>query len=86
MKYTNYIAALVKSSGIPHMDENAFSKVMNLVHLEGRIEGMVRLKNESKPGTMTDEYQLHIYRYNKQISDLTFGLEPSDFLKKVCSQ
>ena len=50
--YTKYLSALVNDQGAPNINQVDYKKLMNVVYLEGKLEG---LKSASKMMSNTDE-------------------------------
>ncbi len=75
MVYTNYFASKVNNEGVPKIGVMQFKKMMNIIFLEGKIEGIYQehRKNTEAPNTNIDAYEL-----SQQIKELTGGLSPKD--------
>lgn len=79
--YTKYLSALVKDQGAPNVSQADYKKLMNVVYLEGKLEG---LKNATKMMTNTGEprkFDLKIFDVQKQITLITGNLEPKEFIR-----
>jgi hypothetical protein len=81
MKYSQYLAQMIRSHGAPHMDSTQFSQLMNVVSLEGQVTGLNKAK---KIATLTGEprkFDVQIFKVNSMITDISGNLPPADFIK-----
>jgi hypothetical protein len=82
MKYTNYFSAKIGSDGIPHLDVKQFKVMMNIVFLEGKIDGI-----KYKAGKSTDELKpekdIDVYDFQERLKILTNGIAPQALLNKL---
>jgi hypothetical protein len=81
--YTKYLSALVNDQGAPNVNQEDYKKLMNVVYLEGKLEG---LKNASKMMSNTNElgkFDLKMFDVQKQITLITGNLEPKEFIRLI---
>ena len=57
MRYTKYFAATTKEQGRINVDTYQFQRMMNIIHIEGIVEGMNKIKETLKG---TNEVLLHL--------------------------
>ena len=79
--YTKYLSALVNDQDAPNVNQEDYKKLMNVVYLEGKLEG---LKNASKMMSNTNElgkFDLKMFDVQKQITLITGNIEPKEFIR-----
>jgi len=82
MKHTRYFADTTKDQGRLNVDTSQFQRMMNIIHIEGVIEGMNKIKaklNENE----AYKYDMMIFKQNMQLSNLTGNLEPKLLLQEM---
>lgn len=82
MKYTKYFATITKNEGRLNVGTYQFQRMMNIIHIEGVIEGMNKIKatlNENE----AYKYDMMIFKQNMQLSNLTGNLEPKLLLQEM---
>lgn len=79
MRYSKYFGQIVKDQGTPYLSESSFQKMMNIVFLEGKVEGLKKARKLEKesPG----KFDMPIFSLGKQLTDLTGNIEPKELLK-----
>jgi hypothetical protein len=83
MKYSKYFSEVTKENGVPNVSQNQFQRMMNIVCVEGKIEGMRILKETYKDTPEYNRFDLLIFKYEKQLADLTGHLSTHDLLKEM---
>lgn len=81
--YTKYLSALVNDQGAPNVNQADYKKLMNVIYLEGKFEG---LKSASKMMSNTNEprkFDLKIFDVQKQITLITGNIEPKEFIRLI---
>ena len=81
INYTKHLSALVNDQGAPNVSQEDYKKLMNVVYLEGKLEG---LKTATKMMTNTTEprkFDLKLFDVQKQITLITGNLEPKEFIR-----
>ena len=79
MKYSNYFATHIKHSGLPNMDNDSFSKMMNIVSLEGQLLGIAKVSKEHSPQG-PNRYDRHVFTLMDKLNRLTGKKEPKDVM------
>lgn len=52
---------------------------MNIVYLEGSIQGLKSIKNPEMPY----KYDMIIFKYQKKLADLTGNLKPQELVREM---
>ena len=79
--YTNYFSMLIKEQGIPQFTPEYFRKMMNIVYLEGSIIGIRKIKEQNRNTKDYHKYDLIIFRFEKQLTEITQNVEPSEMIE-----
>jgi len=85
MQYTKYFSFIVKENGQPKMSSDSFRTMMNVIYLEGVINGLNRSKEAHKGTNAYYKYDVSIFREEKRLTDITGNLDPDDLLKRMLS-
>lgn len=80
MRYTNYFGAIVRGNGVLNLPQHQFQKMMNIVHVEGVIEGMEQIKKDL-PNDLKYKFNLKIVSMERELRCLTDDLEPKKLLE-----
>jgi len=56
---------------------------MNIIHLEGKIEGLRKMQTKERAEALKHRYTVWIDDYQKKLDKLTLQLEPKEFIKKL---
>ena len=81
--YTKYLSTLVNDQGAPNVSQENYKKLMNVVYLEGKLEG---LRNATKMMQSTSEprkFDLKLFDVQSQITLITGNLPPKDFIREL---
>lgn len=81
MNYTHYISTTFKHNGVPNLTNESFGLLMNIVHIEGKITALERLKTKEK----SHRYNIEIQRCVDQLKRLTNDLKPQQLIIKLTS-
>lgn len=81
MKYTRYFSTNVKAQGLPNFSQYGFSTMMNIVHLEGRIEGLKRMQRMERRPEDVKKYDLLIRDYETKIEEIALKMEPEELVR-----
>ena len=86
MKYTKYFGGIIKHNGIPNLSQESFQTMMNIVWLEGQLEGL--LKAQKNIRQEEEKYRFDIIKFNvgKQLTELTGNREPKDIMNDLVKQ
>ena len=85
MKFTQYLSMVIKYEGVPNLDNEQFGKLMNLVHLEGCITALEKMKKIEPNPDLRFKYDIPLMGYNDKIETLTEGVPPEQFLQHLIS-
>lgn len=77
MKYTKYFATIEQ----PKLTNNQFKRYMNIVHLEGKIDGLI--KAQKLTPELPQKYQMEIFKTSNKLTELTGNLPAPDLLKQM---
>ena len=83
MKYTKYFSFITKEQGKINVGTHQFQRIMNIVHIEGIIEGMNKIKTTLKDTKEPYKYDMLIFKQNNILTELTGNLEPNLLLKEM---
>ena len=83
MKYTKYFSFIVKENGQPLLEEHQFRLMMNIIFLEGVISGLNKSKAANKGTDQYYKYDIILLNVERELSELTGNLKPSDLLYKM---
>lgn len=78
MQYTKFFSGLINNHGSLNLDPDQLKLVMNLVHLEGVIQGIKHM--QSKDQINPCKYDYYIKVTEDKISSLTNAQAPSALL------
>lgn len=79
MVYTKYFAGILNENGPFQISANQWKRVMNIVYLEGSIQGIKNIQDPKMP----HRYEMVIFKYQKKLSDLTGNLKPEDLIREM---
>jgi hypothetical protein len=79
--YTKYLSILVNDQGAPNVNQSGYKKLMNVVYLEGKHEGLQKAKSMMKETNEPYKFDLKIFDVQKQITTLTGNIEPKEFIR-----
>jgi len=83
MKYTKYFSGIINQYGRPNLSKDQFKKFMNIVHLEGRLEGLNSIKRTLEGSKDAHRFNMEYYRVNRQLTDLTGNLTPQELKEQL---
>jgi hypothetical protein len=72
MVYTEYIAKLLSTQGVPRMTPDQFKIILNIIHLEGRINEFEKLKRSRlfMDKREVGMHQMHLQSHLMQLTQL----------------
>lgn len=76
MEYNKYFALITKEYGSINVDTYQFQRMMNIVHIEGVLVGMNKIKETLKNTPESFKYELFIFKQGQKLTELTGNLEP----------
>ena len=83
MQYTKYFAILTKENGQPNLNTEQFRRMMNIVSIEGVINGMNRIKEKLKSSDAYYKFDMDIFKHQRVLTELTGNLNPNDLIKEM---
>ena len=83
MKYTSYLSKTVKAQGTPNVNNEGFALLMNIVHLEGAIKSLEKMKERETNPDLKYKYDIFIKGYQDDLDELTNGIEPSKLFSLI---
>ena len=69
----------MNESGPFQISGDQWRRVMNIVYLEGSIHSLQKVKDPKMPF----KYDVIVFRYQKQLTDLTGNLAPKDLIREM---
>jgi len=83
MKYTKYFGAITREHGALNLSSRQFQRMMNIVHLEGVILGLNKVKETYKNTNQYYKYDIIILKHEVQLTDLTGNLTPDLLIEEM---
>lgn len=81
MIYANYFSSITKDNGPPNLSTDQFRRMMNIIYLEGVINGIKRIKE--KEAGQSYKYDIVIYKHTSVLAQLTSNLKPNLLLREM---
>ena len=90
MIYTKYFTGFTKENGQANVSPDQFRRIMNIVFVEGRLQGINQIKTKEKTAFRYDimlfnqdsTFNMNWRTINMESTTLTFPIRYSIFLKK----
>jgi len=83
MKYTKYFGVITKEQGRLNLSTEQFQRMMNIVHVEGVISSLNKVKETYKDTNQYYKYDTIIFKHEVQLTDLTGNLTPDLLLEEM---
>jgi hypothetical protein len=83
MKYSKYFGAVTKDNGQPNLNTEQFRRMMNIISVEGIIQGMNRIKEKYRNTQYYYKYDLDIFKHQKVLTTLTGNLNAEDLFREM---
>ena len=74
---------MVKENGQPNIDNYQFRRMMNIIYLEGVINGLNKVKRANKDTDQFYKYDMAIFKEKSKLTDLTGNLTPQLLFKEM---
>ncbi len=71
MKYSKYFGAITRDKGNLNLSTKQFQRLMNIVFLEGVINGLNKAKQTYKDTNQYYRYDIIIFKENVKLTNLT---------------
>jgi len=85
MRYTKYLSQMVSTIGVPNMEEKHFRIIMNIVHLEGDLNRLNKLKVKITEQAQRYKYDRTYMTQSMKLTEITKNLPPQEFFNKMLS-
>ncbi len=86
MKYTKFFSGYVNTQGSPNLEHDKFKQMMNLIHLEGQIEGINQIIEKFKNTDNPQKYEFVKIGINQKIIQVSKNLSPEELLQSWFEQ
>ncbi len=83
MKYSKSFGAVTGDKGNLNLSTKQFQRLMNIVFIEGVINGLDKAKQTYKGTVQFYKYDIIIFKENVKLTDLTGILSPDKLLKEM---
>jgi len=83
MKYSKYFGYLARDNGQPNLNNEQFRRMLNIISVEGIIQGISLLKEKYNNPSEYYKYDTFIFKHDTILNDLTGNLSPSDLMKEM---
>jgi len=83
MKYSKYFGSVTKDKGQPNLNAEQFRRMMNIVSVEGVIQGLNIIKEKFKNTTAYYKFDIDIFKHERVLTDLSGNLNPNELLKEM---
>ena len=83
MKYSKYFGAITRDKGNLDLSTEQFQRLMNIVFVEGVINGLNKAKHTYKDTELFSKYDMLIFKEGMKLSGLTGNLTPDKLLKEM---
>lgn len=81
MIYANYFSSVTKDNGQPNLSADQFRRMMNIIYIEGVINGIKRIKE--KETEQYFKYDVLILKHDAVLTQLTCNLKPNLLLREM---
>jgi hypothetical protein len=81
--YTKYLSTLVNDQGASNISQSGYKKLMNVVYLEGKLEGLQRAKSLMNSSNEPRKFDLKIFDVQKQLTTITGNIDPKEFIREL---
>ena len=83
MEYSKYFGDLVRENGQPNLSVQQFKRFMNIIATENKINGLNIAKRQHKNTNLFHQYDIIIFRHEKQLTELSGNQKPKDLIKEM---
>lgn len=81
MIYANFFSSVTKENGQPNLNADQFRRMMNIIYIEGVINGIKRIKE--KESGQYFKYDVLIFKHDSVLTKLTGNLKPNELLREM---
>lgn len=86
MKYTKYLSSMIASQGVPNANPEQLKTILNIVHIEGRLQQLEELRKQAQKSVEPHQFDLLIFTHDKRLYQITHAVDPSIYFKKLLSE
>lgn len=86
MIYTQHLSKLLQSSGVPHFSIKGFQTIMNIVHLEAKIQELSNLEQTKKNLPMVGLFTFEKNNHTRTLKSLTQDKQPMELMRELCNE
>jgi len=83
MKFTKYFGDITKEQGQINLSSEQFRRMMNIVHVEGILMGLNKIKETHKNTDEYYKYDILIFNEKEKLKSLTSNLSPELLLTEM---
>jgi len=83
MRYTKYFTGVLKNQGVPNLNVEQYARLMNIVSLEGGLQGLQDLKASILSQEEKYKYDIRIYRISNKLKGLTLDVLPKELMQNM---
>ena len=83
MTYTKYFGLITKEQGRLNLSTSQFQRMMNIVHVEGVLLGLNKIKETHNNTNQYFKYDMTIFKQDKILTELTGNLSPDLLLAEM---
>ncbi len=80
MIYTKYFSGFTKENGQLNVSPDQFSRMMNIVFVEGMLQGMNQIKTKEKAAF---KYDILLFNQDTVLTYLTGNLKPQELVREM---
>jgi hypothetical protein len=73
----------MKSQGVPNLSSQGFAIIMNIIHIEGAMEGLRKMQQREKSVAAKHKYTVWLDDYTVKLEGLTWRLEPKKLVEQI---
>lgn len=84
MIYTQHLSKILQSSGVPHFSIKGFQTMMNIVHLEAKIQELSNLEQTKKDLSMVGLFTFEKNNHNSTLKNITKDKPPIKLMRELC--
>ena len=83
MKYTKYFSGVLRNQGVPNLNVEQYTRLMNIVSLEGRLQELLDIKETIQNREEYYKYDVRINRITNKIKELTLDVLPKELMQNM---
>ena len=76
MIYTKYFSGFTKENGQPNLNPEQFRRLMNIIFVEGSIQGMNQIKGDFKN-------EILLFKQDAVLTDFTGSIPPQELVREM---